>query len=88
MTRADPKYQHVGIYLQALAGGMLFLAVLVHIGDRAQHGSPLSAPSAAVAALENEDDRAVRALREINEFDGGRGGGLDADMEDDVLIAY
>jgi hypothetical protein len=38
--------------------------------------------------LENEDDRAVRALREINEFDGGRGGGLDADMEDDVLIAY
>ena len=53
---------------------------------RPQMGSPLSAPSAATAALENEDDRAVRALREINEFDGGRA--LDADMEDDVLIAY
>jgi hypothetical protein len=51
-----------------------------------QLGSPLSAPSAATAALENEDDRAVRALREINEFDGGRA--LDADMEDDVLIAH
>ena len=53
---------------------------------RPQLGSPLSAPSAATAALENEDDRAVRALREINEFDGGRA--LDADMEDDVLIAH
>ncbi len=36
MTRADPKYHHVGIYLQTIAGAMLFLALLVHIGDRAQ----------------------------------------------------